>query len=53
MSKMLNLMPIMHVLYMKEIISTSRRTNNCGRHMFSGGQDARNSHTSDSTTSHG
>ena len=34
---MLNLMLIPHVLHMKEIISMSRRTNNCGGHMFTDG----------------
>ena len=31
---MLKLMPFPHVLDGKETIPTSRRTNNCGRHMF-------------------
>ena len=35
---MLYLMPIRHVFHMKEIISTSRRTYNCGGHMFIAGQ---------------
>ena len=31
---MLKLMPFPHVLHVKETISTSRRTNDCCRHMF-------------------
>ena len=50
---MLNLMPIPHVLHMKETISTSRRTKNCGGHMLAGQPDVRNSHPDDSNFSHG
>ena len=54
---MLKLVPIPHVLHMKEIIparlSTSRSTNNCGGHMFRGGADVRNSHASNSNINHG
>ena len=52
-SMMINIMPILHVLHMKEFISMSRRTNNCGVHMFTGGPDVCNSHASNSNTSHG
>ena len=41
---MLNLMTIPHVVHMKEIIATSKRTNNCGGHMFTGGPDVFKSH---------
>jgi hypothetical protein len=44
---MLNLMPILPELHTKEIIPTSRGTNNGVRHIFSGGLDACNSHASD------
>ena len=50
---MLNLMPTPHGLHMKETISMSRRTNHCGRHMFTGGPDVHNSHACDSNISHG
>ena len=33
---MLNLIPVPHVLRMKETISTNRRTNNCGGQMLMG-----------------
>ena len=45
---MLKHMPIPHALPMKETIPTSRRTNNCGGHMFNSGPDVRNSHASNS-----
>ena len=38
---------------MKEIIATSRSTNNCGGHMFTAGPDVRNSHASNSHIDHG
>ena len=50
---MLKLMPIPHVLHIKEIIPTSRRTNDCGRHMFTSGPDVRNSHASKSNINYG
>ena len=42
---MLNLMPIPHVLQMKEIFSTiqSRITNDSGKRMLTGGPDVRDS----------
>ena len=43
---MLKLMPIPHVPHMKEIIPTSRRTNNCG-------PDVNESHTSNTNMNHG
>ena len=52
-SMMLNLMTIPHALHMKKIISMSRRTNNCGGHMFIGGPDVRDSHAINSNISHG
>ena len=52
LSGMLNLMTIPHVLHMKEIIPTSRRTNDCGGHMFTGGPDVRNSNASNSNIDH-
>ena len=39
--------------YKREITSTSRKINNCGGHMFTGGPDVRDSHASDSKISHG
>ena len=36
---MLRLMPIPHVLHVKGTIPTSRRTNDCGGKMFTGGPD--------------
>ena len=47
------LMPIPRVRHMREIIPTSRRTNNCGGHMFTSGPDVRNSHASNSNINHG
>ena len=41
---MLNLMPIPHVLHMKEIIPMSRRTNDCCADMVTGGPDVPNNH---------
>ena len=52
-SMTLNLMPILHVLHIEEIISMSRRTNNCGGHMFTVGPDVSYSHASNSNISHG
>ena len=49
---MLKLMLVPHVLHLKEIIPTSRSTNNCGGHMFTGGPDVRNSHASNSNINH-
>ena len=50
---MLKLMPIPHVLHMKEIIPPSRRTNDCCGDLFTGGPDLRNSHARCSNMSHG
>ena len=50
---MLKVMPILHVLHMKETMPTSRRTNHCCGQMFAGGPDVRNSHASSSNISHG
>ena len=50
---MLKLMPIPHVLHMKEIIPTSRRTNDCCGDMFTGGPDVPNNHARCSKLSHG
>ena len=50
---MLKLMPILHVLHVKETIPTSRRTSNCGRHMSTGGPDVRNSHAGSGNINHG
>ena len=47
---MLNLMPVPHVLHVKEITPTSRRTNNCGGHNFTCGPDVRHSHASTATS---
>ena len=41
---MLKLMPIPHVLHVKETIPTSRKTNECGGHMFTSGPGIRISH---------
>ena len=49
---MLNLMPIPHVLHMKEINSMNY-SNICGGHMFTGGPDEPNSHANNSKNSHG
>ena len=49
---MLKLMPIPHVLHMKEIIPTSR-TNDCCGDMFTGGPDVPNNHARCSKLSHG
>ena len=51
-SMMLKLMPISHVPHMKEIIPTSRRTNNCGKDMFTIGLNARDSHANNSKITH-
>ena len=50
---MLKLMPILHVLHVKETIPTSRRTKDCGGHMFTCGLDIRNSHARSGNISHG
>ena len=50
---MLKLMPIPHVLHMKEIIPTSRRTNDCCRDMPTGGPDVPSNHATCSKLSHG
>ena len=46
------LMPIPRVRHMREIIPTSRRTNNCGGLMFTSGPDVRNGHASNSNMKH-
>ena len=48
---MLKLMPVPHVLHMKEIIPTSRRTNDCCGD--NGGPDVPNNHARCSKLSHG
>ena len=50
---MLKLMPIPRILHVKETIPTSRKTNDCGGHKFTGGLDVRNSHASSGNISHG
>ena len=50
---MLKLMPILHVLHMKEIIPTSRRTNDRCGDMFTGGPDVPNNHVRCSKLGHG
>ena len=50
---MFELMPVPHVLHMIELIPMSRRTNNCGGHMFIGGPDVLNSHASNTNINHG
>ena len=50
---MLKLMPIPHVLHMKEIIPTSRRTIDCCGDMFTGGPDVPNNHARCSKLHHG
>ena len=50
---MLKLMPIPRVLHMKEIIPTSRRTNDCWGDISTGGPDVRNSRARCSNMSHG
>ena len=50
---MLKLMPIPHVLRVKETIRTSRGTNDCGEHMFTGGPDVHFSHATSGNINHG
>ena len=50
---MLKLMPIPHAIHMKEIIPTSRRTNDCCGDMFTGGPDVPNNYARCSKLSRG
>ena len=50
---MLNLMPIPHVLQMKEIFPTSRTTDDSGRRMLTSGPDVRDSQARGNDISHG